>query len=314
MAKKKVVSQKRKNQGPKKVKSRKAGPPGMYLDGAAMAHIHLMADPCQGRLVPAAYPTSGGGAIQRFRTVVPLGVGAGETAGFFHWLPGQNEYYANGASGPTNPFTPTAVSNIALLTHAFNVGASAPAFRCLAACIRVIPNSSESNRGGIVYGGQTDGAYYGNNGTGTITVNEAISGLPVSARMPAKSLEILWCPNDVDQNFTSDSTNSGSAIYTLQSGGAVSFGFTGGPSASGVTLELTAVYEINFRTGGSQVSKGPPVSMTPWNQVLKGFYNAIQNAPVIIDTARGALEYIGTAANSQPGRVVMGAARLALAM
>lgn len=286
------------------------------LDKAAIDHIKLMADPCEGRLVPAAYPTPGGGAIQRFRAVVALGTGAGETSGIFHWIPGENEYFANGAATPTTNFTPGALSVFPGLSYTPGTGNSAVLFRCAAACLRVITNASEMNRSGVVYGGQTQSNYFAFNVGSSTNVSTSVSGLPVSARMPAKHLEILWVPSAIDHTFDSDNSGLGTTITADPNGGrsAITFGFVGAPAASGVTLELTAVYEIQYNANGNVVSQPSPVTPMPWSSILSGFYKFINNSPVIIDTVRKGVEYMGVAASSQPGRLVAGAARLALAM
>jgi hypothetical protein len=117
------------------------------IDGAAVAHIRLMADPCMGRLTPPAYPGSTNGAIMRFRNVISLATGASETAGLFHWNPSINEYYANGAATATTAYTPSASS---MFTYLQTGGTSnlGQVYRCIAGCVRIIFNGSENNRGG----------------------------------------------------------------------------------------------------------------------------------------------------------------------
>lgn len=279
-----------------------------------MDHVKLMADPCNGRLVPAAYAQPGGGAIQRFRTVIGLGTAAGETCGIFQWTPGINEYYANGAATSSSTFSPTSNTVFGALQTANGIGTTAVEFRCLAACLRVISNASESNRAGVVYAGLTDSTYYGYNAAGTSSVQTAVGGLPVSSRMPAKHVEVLWAPSSLDQNFNVDLSGVGTGI-TQGIGGtqnALTFGFIGGPAASGVTLELTAVYEINYSASSGAIScKSAPASVTPWGATLKAFYETINNSPVIIDTARRALEYFNSQGGST-GRLLGAAGRVAM--
>lgn len=289
-------------------------PGTLMVDKGAMDHVKLMADPCEGRLVPAAYPQPGGGAIQRFRGVITVGAGAGETAGFFHWSPAVNEYIANGAATGATNYTPTPATVFPGLAFTAGTGNSALTFRCLAACARVITNASEMNRSGVIYAGQTNLAYYGNNAGSQTNVNTSVSGLPVSARMPAKHLEVLWVPGESDQIFRSDEASSSFGLGQGVTVNSVSFGFVGAPSGTGVTVEVTAVYEINYNANGNVVSSPGPITATPWTQVLGAFYKYIRDSPVIIDTVRKGVEYMGVAASSQPGRLVAGAARLALAM
>lgn len=283
------------------------------LDRGAADHVGLLADPCQGRLVPPAYPSPGGGAIIRLKTIVSLANNTGETAGVFHWIPGRNEYYNNGAATNTTNFTPTASSVFTQLT--FNAaGNSAASFRCVAACARAMCNTSEMNRAGFIWAGPTTNSFYGNNGGSAVNVSAASWGLPVLARVPAKYLEVLWTPNESDMAFATDSVLDGTGISSnFTNHSAITITASGLPAGTGLTLELTAVYEINYAANSGYVTATPsPVSQTPWPQILGAYYKVIHNAPVIIDTVRRITEYIGAAASSQPGRLVAGAARLAL--
>lgn len=288
----------------------------MLLDKASMDHIKLMADPCGGRLVPPAYAQPGGGAIQRFRNVINCGTAAGETSGVFHWTPGINEYVSNGAATPTTAFTPAGQTMFATLQTGTGAGInSACTFRCLAACIRVITNASEMNRAGVAYAGQTDSQYLQAQGTNVTNVSQVIGGLPISSRMPAKMVEILWTPSEADQSFYTDMAGSTYSLGQSFNYSSVTFGFVGGPATTGVTVEVTGVYEINFPSFSATITSKPgPITAVPWSSVLYHFYKYISDSPVIIDTVRKGVEYLGAAASSQPGRLVASAARLALTM
>lgn len=287
----------------------------MGLDAGAIAHIKLMADPCQGRLVPAAYPSPGGGAVVRLRQVITVGTNTGETAGIFHWVPGYNEYIANGGATPGSSFTPVPISAIPGLSTLSGSGNSAVSFRCIAACARLGTNASEMNRSGFVYAGQTNADYYGPNAGSTTNVSLSIGGLPVMARMPAKHLEVLWAPMNGDQDYFVDGNTSGFNIGQGNSNAAITIGFTGSPAGVGVQIELIGVYEVNYNsTSGFVTSMPSPVTTSPWSKVLNTFYQVINNAPVIVDTMRSGMEYMNTVMNSVPGRAVAGAARLALTL
>jgi len=292
--------------GPKPVR----GTSDYYVDGAAMEHIKLMSDPCQGRLVPPAYPQPGGGAIQRFRASGAYAVGAADTALLFHWTPGINEFINNAAvSGATN-FTPNPGTVFPALANTSGVGTSATNFRCVAACLKIFTNASEANRAGMVFAGQTTNQYMGINGAAVTNVNTMLAGLPVTARVPSKCLEILWCPSLGDQGFYADYT--GATVVNAQamsSYGSCTFCALGLPAGTGLTVEMTAVYEINYGSNGNVVSTPAPITSTSWNNVLRAYSAFINYAPVIVDTARTAIEYMGMASSSQPGRAVAGASR-----
>lgn len=283
------------------------GGPDVLIDGAALDHVKLMADPCQGRLVPPAYPQPGGGAIQRFRAIASYGTGAGDTAILFHWIPSANEYVINAAVSSGTAFVPNVVTAFPGLSNTAGITTSATNYRVIAACVRVLTNASEANRAGLVYAGQTTAQYLGTNAGATTTVSIASAGLPVAARVPSKHLEILWTPSIGDQQFNVDFSGSN---YTLGQGGsafaALTVGASGLPAGTGLTFELTVVVEINYTSNGNVVSTPLPVTTTPWNNVLRAFGYAIKHAPVIVDTARETIEYFGLAKSSQPGRLVTG--------
>lgn len=287
----------------------------VYIDEPAMAHARLLADPCQGRLVPAAYPQPGGGAIQRFRVVLSTATGAGDTAAMFHWVPGLNEYYNNASVAPGTVFTPAINTVFPGLSLTPGVGTSATTFRCLAACMRVMTNASEANRAGMLYAGQTSAAYYGTNAAAGASVQSSINGLPVTSRVPSRYLEVLWTPLLADQSFVVDSLGTAS---TLGQGnyayGACTFGALGLPVGTGLTIELTGVYEINYASNGNVVANPPPVTLSSWQSVLRAYNSIIHNAPVVVDSISRAVDYIGAAASSQPGRLVAGAAMRYLTM
>lgn len=306
MAKKKQMQKAKKQRKP-----RTNGPgPRIFLDGAAVDHVKLMADPCLGKLVYPAFPTAQNGAIMRFRTVIPLGAQAGETSGVFHWTPGQNEYYANGAATSATTLTPSAFSVFPLLqTGGTNV--TGTTFRCIAACVKVLFNGSENNRGGIIYAGNTQSASYGAHAGGTTQMGVVAQMLPFTTRIPSSSMEILWVPNEADLSYTIDDAAAGGGVNqgaTL--GGSITLAVTGMPAAVGLTLEITGVYEVVFGATSALVSSvGAPASSTPWPQVMKGFFNYVGGSTVVIDGLKKAMDYAGIA-----GPQAMGAraARMAL--
>lgn len=277
--------------------------PRITMDGGAVDHINLMRNPCQGRLVPPAYATTGGGAIMRFRRVITLGGATGENAGIFHWLPGLNQFFANGAAGSTSTFTPSSASMFTFLTTSgTNNDTSATSFRAVAACARILTNASEMNRSGIVYAGMTDGQYYGTKGAAVANVEISVGGLPFTTRMPSKSLEILWIGGALDTEFYVDLDNTTIVVGEAYSRNAITFGFTGGATATGVTIEVTGVYEVNFPSRNNLVaSKGPPSTNTPWSTIANGFFKAIANSPVIVDGLNRVVDFAASGGASTVG-------------
>lgn len=277
------------------------------LDGPAMSHIRLMADPCNAPLVAPAYEFPGGGAIIRYRRILTVGANGVEKHGAFGWAPGANEFYSNGADFINSNFVPSNGSMFGPLSVATgHTGfTSFQSFRCVAACAKFVTNASEANRSGLVFLGLTDTSqgWRSSGGAGVMTP-EYLSGiLPTSTRAPSKSAELVWTPSHADTDFTSDpvDTNTNSAGISRS---VMSFAFTGAPAASGYTVECTAVYEVRFgATTGMSSPVVPPVSSTSWNNVLRGFSQLIRNAPVMIDGVRRATDYISNAGVNYLGQV-----------
>lgn len=312
MAKARVSNKKRGGKTQPKTKPRKQsrGPRQKsmaMLDGAAMDHIRLMADPCNGKLCPPAYESPGGGALIRYRAIVNFGTGAGETAGVFSWAPGANETIGNGGVASTTSFTPSRNTMFAALSTSAN-SATGTSYRCVAACVRMITNASETNRSGIVYAGNTDYNQYWWNGTGQTSVESVLPGLPITTRAPSKSLEVVWAPAESDTDFVNDSLGT-----SLQQGGygrsAITIAFTGAPAATGYTLEITGVYEVAYGLNqGTLATRSPPASSSSWNNVLRGLSQFINNSPVMIDGVRRLTDYVQQAGASYIGTTASRAA------
>lgn len=298
----KVARKKAANSGPMKQMTTVS-----RLDQAAIDHINLLADPCNGKLVYGAYPNAGGGVLQRVRAVLSVGTAAGETAGVFHWIPGVNYVYINGAATPTTSFTPS--SSQPFPGFAYSDGeSSATAFRCVAACARVITNASEMNRAGICYAGNTAADYFGYSVGATATTTIASSGLPVSARIPSGAIETLWVPMLNDQGYYTAKTGAGAAISIDNGWGAITYGFTGMPAGTGVTIELTAVYEIEYKANGTIQSIQKPPSRNAWQDIIRGFYDTVGGKTTLVDVFNKGADYLGHISGSTIGQIAKGAA------
>lgn len=274
---------------------------GVMLDGAAIDHIKLLADPCNGKLVFPAYESPGGGALIRFRRLLNVGTLAGETTGVFSWTPGHNEYFMQGLANNATGFIPNKQTAIGPLSHTPTGQNSAPSFRCVAACLRLITNASESNRSGIVFAGVTDSNMVAYAPSATVTTEQVANGLPVSTRAPSKHVDVLWTPMTADMNFWADNTGTGQGLGE-EARTALTCAFWGAPPASGYTVELTGVYEVNMTVfSGAVAVRSPPPSMSSWNQVLSGFTKFINNSPILIDGVRRAVDYVATAGKSYVG-------------
>lgn len=276
------------------------------LDAAAIAHIKLMADPCNAPLVYPAYEFPGGGAIIRYRRIVTCGTSTGETAGGLCWAPGVNEFWNNGGAAINSTFIPNRGTMFNPLSTATTSGQTTlNSFRCIGACARMITNASESNRSGLVFVGNADTtlAWGSNANTGSMTAELLASSLPISTRSPAKFAEVIWIPGHADTEFNSDDTASFTSSSST-SRSCLSFAFTGAPPAAGYTFECTAVYEVKFGMSSGVISTvSPPTSSSSWNVVLRGLDKFIRSSPVLIDGVSRASDYVKNAGVQYLGQI-----------
>jgi len=260
------------------------------IDDAAEKHIRLLLNPCSGPLTVPAYPVPGGGTLVRYRSVVDIGTGTGETGFLVHVVPGANQIYANGAATGGTLFTPNA-------TVMFNALASAPStaapinYRCVAFCLKFVPYSSEMNRSGVIYAGHTDARFLRTRGTNNMSIDTAKGSLPFMSRSPDKSFELLWVPNEIDGNFVFiDSNLGGDTSGGGISHAAITLAATGLKAAEGGLIELTGVYEVDGGPNtGFVTTKTPPPSSTPFVEVLRKVYDVTGGFPALLDGVRATM-------------------------
>lgn len=273
------------------------------LDDGARKHVRLMMDPCNGPLVRPAYEYAGGGFLVRYRSSINLATEATATAFLVGFLPHENKVlYRSTASSSaaaavveTEPFS-------ALLPAA---GGSTLSYRCVAACAKLICLASELNRAGIVAAGSVEAdVLVPTDATQGLSVDSVVAALPITTRMPARSMEVLWTPGDASGSYHSQAPGGSGTPLGTQENACVIAG-AGLPAASGVRIEFTAVYEVRPTNAANVVAVlEPPPSTNSWNQVLREFI-AYAGHRVRIEGERAAiagLSYLGQrmAASSMP--------------
>lgn len=284
-------------------------------DQAAIDWARLLADPCGAKIVPPCYPT-GGGILIRNRTVVNVGTGAGETAGFIHWVPSGGYYVANGTANPSAAFTASAYNSVAPFA---NISTRSPVV--VAACIRAIPNASEMNRSGVLYCGNSSGnAVFGTQAG--VTINGIASQLTYGIRAPDDSAELIWLPRPQDM-VGSANASGGTTPDAVTGCSALTMAYTGAYATSGYTFELISVCEVPLEFGATTSLSAvnqyqPPPSRTDWLDVVKGTFEALggtlrMGGQALMEVNRFA-RTITSFADSPGGRIAVGAARLALTM
>lgn len=214
------------------------------LDKQGQDYARLLRDPVRAPLCHPVYPGAGSGYLFRAQNLFSLALAPTETAGYVRWTP-------NGMDGPNNELafgsTATgaaiAANNNSAPGKAF-LQANASSFRTVAASMRVYYNGSELNRSGRVhFGNVPDGVIV----TGT---NYSVSDLQIlcehSSRTPDDYVETIWLPKDGDFEFV-DPTAAASKLERSRMNSLMT-SFSGLSPASGVTVELTAVYEWQPKT------------------------------------------------------------------
>lgn len=244
---------------------------GRTLDEGARRHIRLLLDPCNAPLVRPAYETSAGGLLVRYRRVMTFATEANRTAFIMGFLPHENvvHYQVYNAATDTGYLSSEEVFT-GLDTVA---GGSQFSFRCVAACARAMCLASELNRSGIVCAGSVDSdVVIPTDATQVTSVAAVQSVLPVSTRMPSRSLEVLWTPGESSHQYRTTEPGATPAIVQGTHNNACVIASSGMPAATGMRVEFTGVYEVRPANTSSVVAVvEPPPSNNSWNQVLRDF-------------------------------------------
>lgn len=296
--------QKAKQQAPKQLvmaRPRIRVPSLQGLDRPALEWAHLLADPCNAKLVYPCYPSGNGGTVLvRFENDQVVANGATEVAAFGVWAPGFG-------LSTTNVTAQTSDTLGSLLTPSTLVAPgdtflknNGNAVRCVAACLQISYPGSELNRAGIV-------------GIGVAPADTAILNLPTAAgggninataqgyrvasqhveRMPQSIVECKWFPGEADQTAYSYPYPTAYAPG-LQGRNAIIWSASGFPVSTGVRIRMVAVYEINlFSNAGipSVQAIAPPVSAFQTSHVLR--YLASKDPQWYLDTAGKVARVIG---------------------
>lgn len=243
-------------------------------DLACLEYANLLIDPCNAKIVRPLYDSPSEGFQVRLRTITIVGGGT-ETAGVVVFNPVSNAYIQNGGATALTVFT--ANSNTAFGFLQSTTGGSQISFRCTAACMKVITNASEMNRSGVCYFGNTAAELVAPGYSMTAATVE--SALPNSQRTPQSSTEIVWLPAEGSSDIWA--TCLSSPPTWLVGVDCMGFAYSGDAAAAGFTVELTAVYEVQYSASGpigftngiiNTISKPP--SRNSLKDVLGLFYDS----------------------------------------
>lgn len=235
---------KKQNKG-KKGRTRAPGPPramGVGLDGPALAYANLLNDPCNGKLVHPTYAGGNGGYIIRGESYFSAATGATDTANFLHWTPGaigNTDSQMLWGNAATATATPAAAALASVTPSKTFLVATASAYRCVAACLKISYVGSAGGLSGRVHFGNTTGGYI-DLGT-TYAVNAVATGLSSFSRVPVVPIEIKWRPTVADEQWMDPS--SATASVDKDRRGAITVAVADLPASVGIFYHLTAVYE-----------------------------------------------------------------------
>lgn len=225
------------------------------LDGAAVDHVRLLADPCNAKLCYPAYPGTGNGALIRRRLTFQVGAGAGETCGLVTVVPGLNAFKSAGSSATSTVLNPAWAAIYPFVTN--------DSYRAVAACLEAFPNASELNRSGLVAVGCTNHNWFD-----VASTVDGISGrLPYLTRAPDARISIKWVPSLVDTEFADPNTTP-----DRDGNNRLSFAFSGASAGTGYTIVVTVVYE-NVQTNNFVNTVQAPASRSSLNDVVRGVFN-----------------------------------------
>lgn len=216
---------------------------GLRLQDAAARYANLLADPCNGDLVPGPFGDGYGGMVARFEKEYIINNSGTDTAAAFLFNPfsqlvaWQTTPLVDDTTSITWSVPTTAISHPG---NAFLAG-NASWTRCLAACVQVYYPGSELSRAGVVSLGQ----YPAEMATDPVAVATYRQMANYVMRTPADFAEIVWRPNHADvlgreplastQLLLSNSvgTNNTSIVVTA----------AGIPVNTGIRIRVVAVYE-----------------------------------------------------------------------
>lgn len=214
---------------------------GLKLQDAAIRYANLLADPCNGDLVPGPFGDGFGGMVARFEKEYLINNSATDTAAAFTFNPfsGLVAWQTTPLVDDTTTVTWTVASSS--LVHPGNsfLVANAAWSRCISACVQVYYPGSELSRAGVVSLGQ----YPAEVVTDPVAVATYRTMANYVMRTPADCAEIVWRPNHADllgrepntvySTTPMNGTNNTSIVVTA----------AGLPVSTGIRIRVVAVYE-----------------------------------------------------------------------
>lgn len=225
-----------------KARKVRAVKPGLRMDGAAAKYAALLADPCNGDLVPGPFGDGNGGMVCRFEKEYVINNSPTDTAAVFVFHPhtGQVAWQTTPLLNDTDPIALTVPSGSATHVGQAFLSANAGWMRCLAACVQVYYPGSELSRAGVVSLGRYPAELANDT---TVSVSALRTQANYVMRTPNDVAEILWRPTEFD--LTGREPLSAYSLNNISLNNTTSLVVTGAglPVSTGLRIRVVAVYE-----------------------------------------------------------------------
>lgn len=251
MAKKKVPVKGKATQRPKAANATPIPrvPRGLRLSESEADYARLLADPCNGPLVPGLFGDGNGSVVARFEADYTLLVGSTDTAGAFLYVPSQSALYQFNTTSDT--VNGTWGSAYVAPGQAFL--STKGRFRPLAACMQIFYSGSELSRQGFVGVANVDASAV----LETQSAAKYRTSCPTVVRMPSDSIEIRWRPTEADIEWKT--AGQLDATTTFGKNNALLGTVSGIPVSTGVRVRivLVAEYQDKIANGTTVVNQYP---------------------------------------------------------
>lgn len=245
MAKTKAKANKAKQGNvPRRLSTRAVARRGLDLDGSAARYAKLLADPCNGDLVPGPFGDGNGGMVCRFEKEYVINNSATDTCSVFAFSPmaGLVAWQTTPIVADTDTITLFASTTSSLHPGHTFLAANAGWQRCIAACVQVYYPGSELSRAGVVSLGRYPAEVIND-------TTSSVSALRTQAnyvlRTPADMAEIVWRPTEADllgrEPFQSAAITTGNMVGTNNT--CIVVTGAGLPVNTGLRIRVVAVYE-----------------------------------------------------------------------
>lgn len=268
----------------------------------AAAFSALLADPCNGPLVPDVYPGEKG-IVSRFVSDTTLSQSTGLTCGLLIYHP---------ASGMVHTSGDLVSSSVTTLSYSYGVvspgygslNTIAAKQRCLAACITAFAASASVTSITGEYACGVCSLDTLANGS-SLSFDQAFTLATARGAIERRAVDIKWKPNALDSRYTTKGTFAGADASDTN---VVFLVFRNFPAGLGIAARITGVLEWTPKVGTgvapSTTTNSNPLPITDivarmdarspsWYQTVSGSF-----AQALMPTVRGMAQEVGSFAGA----------------